>query len=132
MIDFGTFTKILFKKKKDYQYLTDKDKERLFFIFNRYMTRAFPANSDALNLKGIDGALAVDLWFNYCQKTLDIPHWFYPRTKKSKSISTGNSDLDEMDHIILNTFFTEKLQENKDEKIETGAISVKKKKTKKK
>jgi hypothetical protein len=41
-MDFKSLVDIYFHKKKDWSMITDKDKESLFFIFNRYMSKKYP------------------------------------------------------------------------------------------
>jgi hypothetical protein len=133
-MDLTTLAKIIFKDKKNYRYLTDKDKKDLFFIFNRYMARAVPVNSDAMNINGIDGALAIDAWNKYCERAMGIPDWFYPRVKAPKT--TKADDMDDMDKLILNQFFSEEvnadMERQKEEAKKKEQIVVKKMKRKKK
>jgi hypothetical protein len=117
-MDLTTFTKIIFKDRKNYIHLTDKDKKDMFFIFNRYMSRVAPMNSDAMNTKGVDGSLGIEVWNNHrlCVGAWGIPDWFFPRVKAPKSGVKGD-DLDDMDMLILNNFFTEQVQEYKNQEL---------------
>ena len=109
--DFTTVVKAIFKDKQVYSQIPEGEKERMFFPFNRYMARAVPFNADALNLKGLDSLLGLDIWNNYARRTLLVPNWFYPKFKKEKkkSDSFRADDLDEMDLLLLRTYYPTEL-----------------------
>jgi hypothetical protein len=136
-MDFTTFRKIFFKDKQNYKYVADKEKEGVFFILNRHMARVKPANADALNHKGIETALATDIWFKFCEQSLDVPDWFYSKTyipKKTAGIRTNAENLDDMDKIILQKFFENEIKEDKERELlakKNEEIVVKKFKKKK-
>jgi hypothetical protein len=136
-MDFTTFRKIFFKDKHHYRYVTEKEKAASFFILNRLMARMKPTNADALNHKGMNTALATDLWFKFCEQSLDVPEWFKAMPFKTKTdvFKTNNEELDDMDKLILQKFFENEIKEEKtreqlaNKKVET--IIVKKLKKKK-
>lgn len=112
MTDFSTIVKAIFEKKNTYTYINDKEKEMFFFPFNRYMARALPDNAEALNKNGIDTAEAMNLWFNYAQRTTLIPTWFYPKIKKNKksnSVLDNYIELDSMDKYIIENFYSDEI-----------------------
>lgn len=76
-MDFKTLTTILFQRKSDWSYVTDKNKEDLFFIFNRYMSKKWPRQAQQFNVKDIDKASCMDIWFQFLRKELKIPYWFW-------------------------------------------------------
>lgn len=130
-MDLSNFVKIIFKDKKNYQNLDDKDKEKFFFIFNRMMARATPVNADALNKRGIDLSLASDIWFDYCQSLIDTPNWFWSRAKKNKEEKIDILEgLTDQEKRILKTHYTEDIKKE-EEKLNTDTITVKKVKGKK-
>lgn len=134
MIDFSTLTKAIFERKRLYFSIDDKDKEKLFFPLNRYMARALPNNAEALNKNGIDGMLAMDIWYNYAKNTTRIPDWYYPKSRKSKSEKNylDSMDIDDIDKFILNNFYSDKVDAeiSRDKELEND-ISIKKLKRKK-
>ena len=44
----------MFTNKRNWVNISDEDKERNFFIFNRYFAKKYPEKSQLLNLKVID------------------------------------------------------------------------------
>lgn len=113
-MELKQITRILFRDKDGYKHINSEEKEKLFFIFNRMATRGNPMTSDALNRKGIDGALAMDIWFNYAKKANDIPKWFEPdwrKLKKAKSESVLKN-YSNMDKYLL-SFYPEAIEEEK-------------------
>lgn len=68
--------------------MTDKDKETIFFIFNRYMAKNYPKQAQAFNYQGIDKATAMDIWFQFLRNQVRIPQWFWkgPTKKKEPSV----------------------------------------------
>jgi hypothetical protein len=85
----------MFRNKKDWKNITDLDKERFFFIFNRYFSKKYTTKSQLLNNKNIDKSSALDLWYYYM---LDkpYPNWFW-----SKSPKYDKSELDDKDFKLL-------------------------------
>ncbi|SRR6266403_361980 len=136
MIDFSSLTKAIFEKKHLYYNIDEKDKEMLFFPLNRYMGRALPHNAEALNKNGIDGALAMDIWFNYAQRTTLTPDWYYPRVKKSKqekSYLDSMKDIDDIDKYILENFYQKEIDYKieREKEIEKNIVTKKLKRKKK-
>lgn len=136
MTDFSSIVRAIFERKHLYTNIEEKDKEKLFFPLNRYMARALPYNADALNKNGIDGALAMDIWYNYAQRTTLTPQWFYPKSKKTKqekNYTDTIQDLDDMDKYILEKFYSKEIEELiiRDKELEKDVV-VKKLKRKKK
>jgi hypothetical protein len=85
----------MFRNKKDWKNITDLDKEKFFFIFNRYFSKKYTTKSQLLNNKNIDKSSALDLWYYYM---LDkpYPNWFW-----SKSPKFDKSELDDKDFKLL-------------------------------
>lgn len=75
----------MFKKKSDWEKLTDEDKELNFFIFNRYFSKKFPEKSQLLNQKGIDKVTGMNLWY-YFMLDKPYPNWFWSKSE-DESIS---------------------------------------------
>lgn len=85
----------MFKTKSDWTKITDSDKERFFFIFNRYFSKKYPQQAQLLNLKTIDKVSGLNLWYQFM---LDkpYPNWFW-----SKSESSEKSKIADKDFIFL-------------------------------
>ncbi len=83
----------LFRTKSDWKKITDEDKEKFFFIFNRYFAKKYPEKAQLFNLKTIDKVTAFNLWFQFM---LDkpYPNWFWSKsTPTEKSISEADFSL---------------------------------------
>jgi len=75
----------MFKNKRDWVNITDEDKEKFFFIFNRYFSKMYPEKSQLLNLKNINKVSSMDLWY-YFMLNKPYPKWFWSKSKKEKPI----------------------------------------------
>ena len=87
----------LFTDKNKWKDITDEDKEKFFFIFNRYFSKKYSEKSQLLNLKNVDKVSAFNLWFNYM---IDKP---YPKWFWSKSEKLEKSEISEKDYKLLLT-----------------------------
>lgn len=81
--------------KAEWNKISDFDKERFFFIFNRYFAKKYPERSQLLNLKVIDKVSSLDLWYHF-MKDKPYPNWFW-----SKSGKTEKSEIPEKDYKLL-------------------------------
>lgn len=75
----------MFKNKRDWINITDEDKEKFFFIFNRYFSKMYPEKSQLLNLKNINKVSSMDLWY-YFMLNKPYPKWFWSKSAKEKPI----------------------------------------------
>jgi len=79
----------MFKFKNDWIYnskkdkVTDDEKIKYFFVFNRYFSKKYIQKAQLLNLKSIDTATAMDLWFHF-MKTQPYPDWFWSKSPKQE------------------------------------------------
>ncbi len=83
-MDFKTLSIVMFQNKRDWNQVTNKDKEDIFFIFNRYMSKSYPKQSQQFNMKGIDRATAMDIWFQFLRSQVRTPEWFWKGPQKKK------------------------------------------------
>jgi hypothetical protein len=70
----------MFKNKREWGNITEEDKNKFFFIFNRYFCKKFPEKSQLLNLKNIDKATALDIWYYFMLKQ-PYPKWFWSKSE---------------------------------------------------
>lgn len=129
------FTRIFFRDTKSYKLIDEKEKEKMFFMFNRMIARLYPINANRLNYNGIDTGLALDVWFHALSpRFTDIPNRLQPNwatLKKSGSNSLLNK-FSETDRKILE-LYPELLEEasniDKEEKklSKEGSIKITKK-----
>lgn len=85
----------MFKTRSEWNSIKDEDKEKFFFIFNRYFCKRYPELSHLLNLKTVDKSSAMDLWFHF-MKGKPYPQWFW-----SKSPSEEKSNISDKDFKLL-------------------------------
>lgn len=71
----------MLKNKKDWVKITNDDKEKFSFIFNRYFSKRYIKQAAFMNLKGIDKVLVMDLWYNF-MLTQPFPKWFWSKSDK--------------------------------------------------
>lgn len=107
----------MFKFKNNWIYnregdkITDDDKIKFFFIYNRYFSKIYPEKAQLLNLKNIDKVVAMDLWFHF-MKSEPYPSNFWSKTPKKESEipdkdykllkSKLKVDSFDLDYLILN------------------------------
>jgi hypothetical protein len=64
----------MFTNKTNWVNISDEDKEKFFFIFNRYFAKKYPEKSQLLNLKVIDKVFkAIESLYS------SAVAYFYPR-----------------------------------------------------
>ncbi len=71
----------MLKNRKDWNKITDDQKEKFSFIFNRYFSKRYIEKAALMNLKGIDKVLIMDLWYNFMLKE-PFPKWFWSKSEK--------------------------------------------------
>lgn len=92
----------MFKNKSEWNKITDTDKERFFFIFNRYFAKMYPTESQNLNLKTIDKVEAMNVWY-YFMKSKPYPQWFWSKSEKNSTDRIEKKDFDLLfDKLNLN------------------------------
>lgn len=134
-MELNQLSRIVFKDKHSYDSIDPIEKEKLFFIFNRMFARGVPLISDAINKKGIDKSLAMDVLFNYSKKTTAIPTWFVVNWAKIKTIKTDSllKIYSDTDKYIL-SFYKDALDEERERvlSLKEDDIQIIKKKGRKK
>jgi hypothetical protein len=95
----------LFKNKNNWVNISEEDKNKYFFIFNRYFSKKYPTKAQLLNMKSVEKSTALDLWF-YFFKDKSYPQWFWSKSPKSEI-----GEIDQKDFLLL----MDKLNLNKSE-----------------
>jgi hypothetical protein len=85
----------MLKNRKDWVKITDDEKIKYSFIFNRYFSKKYVEKSYQMNLKGIDKVLVMDLWYYFMLKE-PFPKWFW-----SKSDKVDKTEIPEKDFKLL-------------------------------
>lgn len=70
--------------------ISDDDKDKFAFIFNRYFSKKYPRYSHLLNLKSQDNLTLMNMWFYFIKNDnfdtkWDISKWFWSKTSKQKN-----------------------------------------------
>jgi hypothetical protein len=119
-IDFIQIANIIFKDKKSYSKLSDKDKENNFFILNRKFSVGKYKQAQFFNSKFIDKASSVDLWYLFFKNQNGIPVWYWrPKnnnkklknnlTKTDKDLLLENTELNNDDIDFLYKYYNDEL-----------------------
>jgi hypothetical protein len=95
MAELIDVAKAIFTNKNNWKNISDEDKERFFFIFNRYFSKKYPEKSQLLNLKVIDKVSALDLWYHFMLNK-PYPNWFWSKSEKGVK-----SDISEKEYKLL-------------------------------
>jgi hypothetical protein len=82
----------MFKSKSDWKNISDFDKERFAFIFNRYFSKRYTQYSQFLNNKNIDKVELINLWYVFMSNK-QYPAWFWTKSEKRKNESLDKSDF---------------------------------------
>jgi hypothetical protein len=82
----------MFKNRADWKNISDFDKERFAFIFNRYFSKRYTQYSQFLNLKLVDKVELLNLWFHF-MSTKPYPNWFWSKSEKKKDTNMDKSDF---------------------------------------
>lgn len=82
----------LFKNKKDWKSIKDEDKEKFFFIFNRYFSKKYPTNAQLLNMKTTDKSDGLDMWY-YFMLDKPYPNWFWSKSPKFEKSELSQDDF---------------------------------------
>ncbi len=100
--------------------ITNDEKDKNFFIVNRYMSKLFPDKSQLLNNKSINKVTAMDTWYLFMLNK-PYPKCFWSKSSSSKTkpeISddeilylTSELDLKEEDIEILMKYYPDVIKE---------------------
>lgn len=94
----------LFKNRQDWKNISSEDKEKNFFIINRFLSKKYPTKCQFLNIKSVDKSTCLDLWFHFLSSE-QYPTWFWSKSTKEKD------QIERKDFLLL----MDKLQLNKEE-----------------
>lgn len=90
----------IFKKRENWNDITDEDKQKNFFIINRYFSKIYPDKSQLLNSKNIDKVMAMDTWF-YFMADEPYPKDFWSKSEKVVSILSNKEFKNLSKHLQL-------------------------------
>jgi hypothetical protein len=74
----------IFTRKSEWSKITDDDKEKNFFIINRYMSKKYPVQAQLLNQKSINKISAINLWYFFILNDRYYTKWFWSKSVKDK------------------------------------------------
>jgi len=81
----------MFRNRSDWKTISDQDKEKFSFIFNRYFSKKYLHLSLLLNMKNIDKSEIMNLWFEF-MRDKPYPNWFWSKSEK-KTEKVDKSDF---------------------------------------
>lgn len=83
----------MFRDKKKWNQVTEKQKIDFFFIFNRYFSKELIDKSLLLNYKCCDKSLCMDLWSEF-MKNKPYPKNFWDEKERIKKNNTKSDKID--------------------------------------
>jgi hypothetical protein len=82
-MDLFEYIKTFYDGSKKFEQISDFEKRKQFFMFNRRMSIKYPEQANFFNFNGIDGALATDIWYEVIgKKSNGTPAWNYIKLNK--------------------------------------------------
>ena len=82
----------MFRDKKNWNKIKDEEKDKFFFIFNRFFSKKYPTKSQLLNNKNVDKSTSLDLWY-YFMLDKPYPNWFWSKSPKFEKTDIPDSDF---------------------------------------
>jgi hypothetical protein len=82
-------------KRDNWEAITEDDKNKNFFIINRYFSKKYVEQAQLLNLKNIDKVVGMELWYQF-MKNEPYPKFFF-----SKSDTKDKSGLTKKEYKML-------------------------------
>lgn len=115
MADLKTISQSFFNKR-DWDKISNEDKEYSFFIFNRYFSKKYPEYAQTLNIKSIDKVSSMNIWYHFM---IDKPYpkWFWSKSKNKtnkKLISKNDYNL-LIKRLMINNHDLDYLIENNED-----------------
>ena len=93
MAEITDIANAIFRNREKWIEINNEEKEKWFFIFNRYFCKIYPDKAQLLNSKNIDKVMGMDIWFHF-MKTQPYPNNFWSKTPKlDKKISDKDYKL---------------------------------------
>jgi hypothetical protein len=86
------FANAFFRKRGKWEYVTEEQKNKYFFIFNRYLSKKYTTKALLLNNKYIDKSTCMDLWYNFTADK-DCQSWFWSKSEKKINESFNEKDF---------------------------------------
>lgn len=101
-------------KRGNWEAITVEEKEKNFFIFNRYFSKRYPEQAQLLNLKNIDKVVGMELWYQF-MKNEPYPSYFWSKSEKNDKPALTPKDYkmllvslkvkpDDLDYLIEKHF----------------------------
>jgi hypothetical protein len=84
MAEITDIANAIFRNREKWIEINNEDKEKWFFIFNRYFCKIYPDKAQLLNQKNIDKVMAMDTWF-YFMFNKPYPKDFWSKSEKLNS-----------------------------------------------
>lgn len=108
----------LIRNRSKWVDISDDDKEKYFFIINRYLSKDFPEQALKLNTKGVDPVSAMDVWYNFLGNNYAKNFWSKGSPKKKelsdkeiKWIAKNNGNIKKEDVLYLYNTKSELIKE---------------------
>jgi len=92
--------KIIFENPKEYKNISNIEKRKISFIFNRRVAIKYPLQSNILQIKKINEIAVIDYWQRFLNKQHNkVPYWMYTKGVK-KSVEKKEKELNIKENTI--------------------------------
>lgn len=100
------FIKILFTNTKEYGKLKNNQKNKHFFLFNRFCSISYPIQANAFNNIKISAVEVIDYWQLSLRKKYNgtIPSWIWTKTIKKEKVKEENKYKEEILDFIKDKY----------------------------
>ena len=75
----------IFKYRGNWEKITNEDKEKNFFIVNRFLSKTYPIHAMLMNSKSQDPVSGLNIWY-YFMADKHFPKDFWSKSKKEKYV----------------------------------------------
>jgi len=82
------FIAVIFSDDNRYEQLNNADKQKHYFMTNRFFSIMYPVQACSFSVMDINGAAVCDSWRMIGKRYKRVPGWIYTKTKSASKTTT--------------------------------------------